>query len=64
MLFTSPWAADAYVPNEFGGEDSVIDLSTSTSDPFGAIPEEPISGLTAAGDDESNIKRTARRAQR
>ena len=24
------WAADAYVPNEFGGEDSVIDLTDAT----------------------------------
>jgi 1,4-alpha-glucan branching enzyme len=25
------WSADAYVPNEFGGEDSVIDLTTSVT---------------------------------
>jgi 1,4-alpha-glucan branching enzyme len=29
------WAADAYVPNEFGGDDSVIDL-TRTGDPTDA----------------------------
>ncbi|HZQ26619.1 MAG TPA: isoamylase early set domain-containing protein [Acidimicrobiales bacterium] len=25
------WAADAYVPNEFGGDDSVVDLTGSSS---------------------------------
>ena len=29
------WAADAYLPNEFGGDDSVIDL---TRDPLEALP--------------------------
>jgi 1,4-alpha-glucan branching enzyme len=27
------WAADAYVPNEFGGDDSVIDLTSSAPAP-------------------------------
>jgi hypothetical protein len=30
------WAADAYVPNEFGGDDSVIDLTNG----HGSTPED------------------------
>jgi 1,4-alpha-glucan branching enzyme len=29
------WLADAYVPNEFGGDDSVIDLTDGTPDGHG-----------------------------
>jgi 1,4-alpha-glucan branching enzyme len=34
------WAADAYVPNEFGGEDSVIDLTDAATAPA-AVPIAP-----------------------
>jgi 1,4-alpha-glucan branching enzyme len=36
------WAADAYVPNEFGGEDSVIDLTaTATAEPDAESQADP-----------------------
>jgi 1,4-alpha-glucan branching enzyme len=35
------WAADAYVPNEYGGDDSVLDLTVKPSDSSSAsgVPE-------------------------
>lgn len=29
VRWENDWAADAYVPNEFGGEDSVVDLTSA-----------------------------------
>lgn len=50
------WTADAYVPNEFGGDDSVVDLSVASTPP--AAPD--------GGGDKPVAKRTRkpRRAPR
>lgn len=34
------WSADLYTPNDFGGEDSVVDLSTVTSKPPPATAQD------------------------
>jgi hemerythrin superfamily protein len=45
------WAADAYVPNEFGGDDSVIDLTGAHQIPPGSAP--PLVKAEAPGDPRS-----------
>jgi 1,4-alpha-glucan branching enzyme len=44
------WAADAYVPNEFGGEDSVVDLTIERESPapVEAKPADPKPAKTSA----------------
>jgi 1,4-alpha-glucan branching enzyme len=41
------WNADAYVPNDHGGDDSVIDLRTSTVRAPGALPSAGARGEPA-----------------
>ena len=43
------WAADSYVANEFGGEDSVVDLTAVT----GAAPPQVIEPGEKVGTDEA-----------
>jgi len=35
------WEADAYVPNEFGSEDSVLDLTGAAREPAARAPKAP-----------------------
>lgn len=35
------WSADAYVPNEYGGDDSLIDLTTISTPERAADPDSP-----------------------
>ena len=43
------WAADAYVPNEFGGDDSVIDLTNGATPPLVELPPPPVRAKAAGG---------------
>ena len=52
------WAADAYAPNEFGGDDSVIDLTDASAEPTAAPPvkEKPVKKATRARSPRAKAK--------
>jgi hypothetical protein len=65
------WSADAYVPNEFGGDDSVVDLTHSASeglpteelvDDVQTTAEEAASPAPARKKAAARVKKAASRA--
>ena len=52
------WAADDYVPNDFGGDDSVVDLTAATERPPAAGSEEG-GAMKAGGTKAAGTKKAA-----
>ena len=57
------WAADAYKPNDFGADDSVVDLTALPAAAPQATPEEPTARKTPKAPASSEKQRLQRKHQ-
>lgn len=59
------WAADAYVPNEYGGDDSLIDLTNPVAPaPIPGAPDDWETQGTVTLDRDANASAVKRRSRR